>query len=223
MYRLRRTAMIILIAAVIAGGLYYVNHKSQASKIMSNLTADAGALFHKETSVLTAADKSMVTPAPSTASISQSNLQYYFPRGGQAPEPVLISMINGAKSSLDIAIYSFTDTDIADAVISAKRRGVSVRVISDRECSQNSSQARVLNELKSAGIPVKLNTHTGLMHLKVTIADKSVVTTGSFNYTKSAENENDEVFVVLNSKQAARNFDSQFARMWNDASKFSAY
>jgi phosphatidylserine/phosphatidylglycerophosphate/cardiolipin synthase-like enzyme len=152
-----------------------------------------------------------------------STVQYYFPRGNQPPEPVLVNIINSSKSSLDIAIYSFTDIDIADAVVSAKKRGVAVRVISDKECSSDSSQKRVLKLLEKSGIPVKINTHSGLMHLKMTVADQSVATTGSFNYTKAAENQNDEVFVVLRDVNAAKDFDNQFIRMWNDNKDFADY
>jgi len=122
-----------------------------------------------------------------------------------------------------LAIYSFTDTKISDAVISAKKRGVAVRVISDKECSSESYQKEVLNNFKSAGIPVKINTHSGLMHLKVSIIDNRIATTGSYNYTTAAMDENDEVFVVLNDIKAAQDFDAQFVRMWNDTNDFTNY
>ncbi len=158
--------------------------------------------------------------APQTGS---GTVQYYFPRGGQPPKPQLLDVINSAKKSLDIAIYSFTDMDIANAIVNAKTRGVEVRVISDKECSTDSSQKKVLQLLINSNIEVKINKHSGLMHLKMTIADQSVATTGSFNYTKSAENENDEVFVVLRDANIAKDFDSQFNRMWNDNSGFADY
>jgi len=107
--------------------------------------------------------------------------------------------------------------------VADKRRGVIVRVITDNECSTDASQKKVLNELKSAGIPIKINTHAGLMHMKVTIVDNTIATTGSFNYTESAENQNDEVFVILRDTKAATDFDLQFVRMWNDNGNFANY
>lgn len=151
---------------------------------------------------------------------SNITVQYYFPRAGQKPEPVLVNMIGSAKSSIDVAVYSFTDRDIADALIDAKKRGVAVRVISDRECSQERSQEKLLTSLKHTGIPVKVNSHAGLMHLKVTITDQAAVATGSFNYTYSAESENDEAFVVLNDKKAAGDFKNEFSCMWNDKQNY---
>jgi len=165
------------------------------------------------------------SPAPSAGGfdISSDSVKYYFPRDGQQPEPVLVGIMNNAQQTLDVAIYSITDQRIADAMISAEKRGVTVRMITDASESATSSQKALLATVKAAGIPIKINTHSGIMHLKVTIADGDIATTGSFNYTKAAENENDEVFVVLSDNTAAADFESQFNRMWNDTSGFEDY
>ena len=126
-------------------------------------------------------------------------VDYYFPRAGADVQTQLISVIKSANKTLDIAVYSFTDQKIANAVIDDEKRGVAVRVITDKTESSNSYQKQLLQTLKDAGIPVKINKHSGLMHLKVTIVDTTECTTGSFNYTKSAEQRNDEVFVVIRS------------------------
>lgn len=154
---------------------------------------------------------------------SGNSVRYYFPRDGQAPEPVLVSIMGGAKQNLDVAIYSITDQRVADAMIAAEKRGVKVRMITDASESGTSSQKKLLATVKAAGIPIKINTHSGIMHLKVTIADDDIATTGSFNYTKSAEDTNDEVFVVLDDRMAAADFEAQFTRMWNDTSGFENY
>lgn len=150
-------------------------------------------------------------------------INYYFPRDGRKVQPELIKIISSARETLDIAIYSFTDEDVASAVIKAKENGVTVRLITDKQQSGGKYQKAVLKKLKKSKIPIKVNSHSGLMHLKVTVADKKIATTGSFNYTKSAEDKNDEVFVVLNSSKAAEDFDSEFERMWNDSKSFDNY
>jgi len=61
------------------------------------------------------------------------------------------------------------------------------------------------------------------MHLKVSIIDNRIATTGSYNYTTAAMDENDGVFVVLNDVKAAQDFDTQFVRMWNDTKDFTNY
>ena len=153
---------------------------------------------------------------------SGSEVQYYFPRAGQHPDQELIKVINSSKSNLDIAIYSLTKKEIVDAIVNAKKRGVNVRIISDKQESSTKAQSKELSILKRAGIPIKINSHSGLMHMKVTIADKSTVTTGSYNYTVAATNYNDEVLVILNSEKAAQDFEKEFETMWNDNSNFKS-
>jgi phosphatidylserine/phosphatidylglycerophosphate/cardiolipin synthase-like enzyme len=128
--------------------------------------------------------------------------------------------MGSAKQSLDIAIYSLTKPDIVKAIQQAKKRGVEVRIITDQQEAHNRTQEEALKMLKNEGIPIKVNTHQGLMHLKVTIADKSVVTTGSFNYSTSASTTNDEVLVVIRDPAIAKAWDEQFERMWNDRGNF---
>lgn len=154
---------------------------------------------------------------------TSGNISYYFPKDGGQPDKHLISIIDSAKSNLDIAIYSLTKPDIVQSIVNAKKRGLNVRIITDSKESESNSESKELVLLKNAGIPIKINTHTGLMHLKVTIADNSIVTTGSYNYTNAATYENDEVLVVLNDVTAAKQFESEFNRMWNDTNNFKAY
>lgn len=58
------------------------------------------------------------------------------------------------------------------------------------------------------------------MHMKVSIIDDKVVATGSYNYTTSASIINDENLVILTDPQLAKDYETQFNRMWNDTSEF---
>ena len=59
------------------------------------------------------------------------------------------------------------------------------------------------------------------MHMKVSIIDKSVVTTGSYNYSQSASTINDEVLVVIHDSGIASKWDDEFQQMWNDTKNYS--
>ena len=167
----------------------------------------------------------ILSPSQSSTpvSIPENSIQYYFPKDNQPPKPALISIIDNAKEKLDIAIYSITDTDIVNSMAAAEQRGVKVRVIADATQSASKSQNSALDVLRNAGITIKINKHSGLMHLKMMIVDGQIATTGSFNYTSAAENINDEVFVVINNPEVATDFENQFERMWNDTSGFIEY
>ena len=161
--------------------------------------------------------------AQTAASESESAVDCYFPRAGQDAQKELIDVIDSADQTLDMAIYSFTDSEIADAVAACSEKGVAVRIISDKTQSGNKYQQKILNRLKEADIPIKVDTHSGIMHLKVTIADGKAATTGSYNYTKSADTENDEVLVVLRDETIAADFEQEFEIMWNDETRFEDY
>jgi phosphatidylserine/phosphatidylglycerophosphate/cardiolipin synthase-like enzyme len=161
------------------------------------------------------------TQHATTSETKSESIQYAFTQANQHPEKLLIDVINSAQKSLDIAIYSLTQKDIVDAIEAAKKRGVAVRIITDHQEAATKSQAEKLKQLLSDGIPIKQNTHKGLMHLKVTIADKATVTTGSFNYTQAASTTNDEVLVVIRDSKIAQDWESQFERMWNDSKDFA--
>lgn len=159
--------------------------------------------------------------APSGAGSSQTtidagNVQWAFTQEDQHPEQRLIEVIKGAQQSLDIAIYSLTYPDIVGAIRDASRRGVAVRVLTDRIQSSGKTQKEALKLLGSAGVPIKINKHSGLMHLKMTVADRQVATTGSFNYSKAASTTNDEMLVVLRDAAAAEAFAAAFERAWAD-------
>ncbi|GFZ76085.1 hypothetical protein GCM10008018_22060 [Paenibacillus marchantiophytorum] len=169
--------------------------------------------------------KSLTSPKPTevvAVKQQQVNDEYYFTQANQHPEKALIDVINSSTQTLDIAIYSLTHPDIVAAIKEAKKRGVAVRIISDKIQSSGKAQEEALKLLGSAGIPMKINKHSGLMHLKVTIADKKVVTTGSYNYSKAASTTNDEVLMVIHTEDAAKSFSEQFERMWNDTKGFES-
>jgi phosphatidylserine/phosphatidylglycerophosphate/cardiolipin synthase-like enzyme len=150
--------------------------------------------------------------------VKSADLEWTF--AGNDQEQLLIDVINSSKKTLDIAIYSLTDVDVLAAIKDAKKRGVSVRIITDKTQAGGKSQTEALKILGSAGIPTKINSHSGLMHIKMTIADNNVATTGSFNYSASASETNDEILMVIRNKDVAKNFTSQFESMWKDDKRY---
>jgi phosphatidylserine/phosphatidylglycerophosphate/cardiolipin synthase-like enzyme len=198
-------------------------------KLLSPLECNGGIfvkkiLFLSALLLLTACSshqKESVNTVNTSEAQTNTNLQYAFTQAGQHPEKMLIDVINSAQKSLDIAIYSITQKDIVDAIEAAKKRNVSVRIITDHQEAATKSQAEKLKQLLSDGIPIKQNTHKGLMHLKVTIVDKATVTTGSYNYSQAASTTNDEVLVVIRDSKIAQDWESQFERMWNDSKDFA--
>ncbi len=107
----------------------------------------------------------------------------------------IIRLVNGADRYVYFAVYYFSKTDIADALIRAKQRGLEVRGITDAAASQDANKA-VLALLGKAGIAIETQKHQdGIMHMKAVVTDKAYAS-GSYNWTDSATEANDEVLEI---------------------------
>jgi phosphatidylserine/phosphatidylglycerophosphate/cardiolipin synthase-like enzyme len=118
-----------------------------------------------------------------------------FVPNGPACESLLVNTINNTRSSLLIQAYSFTSPPIAEAVVNVFKRGLDVRVIVDK--SQVSEKYTSATFLKNVGIPVVIDTKPAIAHNKVMIFDQLSVFTGSFNFTRSAQDRNAENGLVI--------------------------
>lgn len=152
-----------------------------------------------------------------------SAISYYFSEAHQQPDKHLINTINSATKTLDIAIYSLTKKDIVDAIMQAKQRNVDVRIMTDKTEAQTKSEKAELQLLKNVNIPIKINTHSGLLHDKFSVIDGQVVATGSFNYTNAASNTNDENLIIIHDTSVSQGYDNEFNNMWNNNSRFTDY
>ena len=125
----------------------------------------------------------------------------------------LIEKIDSATSNIDIAIYSFTHDEIADALIRASERGIKVRVLEDFTQSQNrySEDERLVKN----GVEVKtVKKSGGIMHNKFIIVDDALVGTGSFNYSRNADESNDENLVFLSDAKTVKKYLEEFEELW---------
>ncbi|SDZ08622.1 PLD-like domain-containing protein [Evansella caseinilytica] len=129
------------------------------------------------------------------------------------PKTQLLAAISGASATLDIAIYNLEDADIVETILETKERGVEVRLIVDAEKADNKSRAKLLTELKDAGIEIKVNPEQK-MHLKLTIADAEQVVTGSYNYTESSAYENLEQLLTVQNDELAQEWVDVFDQLW---------
>mgnify|MGYP000057615733 CR=1 FL=1 len=122
-------------------------------------------------------------------------INVYYNRDTQLNQKI-IKVIQNADKFVYFGIYTFTRTDIKDALLGAKKRGLDVRGITDRkQLTEISSQGKIIEELKNAGIPILTQDHLAIMHLKTVVTDKQYAS-GSFNWTSAATNLNDEVLEI---------------------------
>ncbi|MBI4088521.1 hypothetical protein HY415_00265 [Candidatus Kaiserbacteria bacterium] len=137
-------------------------------------------------------------PAQTVSALPKGSVRVIYSLDQKQNDKEIIALIDGAKSYIYFAIYTFTLPSIADALATAKKRGVDVKGIVDSEQGGNSYGAPIVAKLQAAGIPVVAEKHVsgnGIMHIK-TIVTESAYATGSYNWTKSATTINDEILEI---------------------------
>src|SRR5258706_16248483 len=123
-------------------------------------------------------------PAPPSSAWSV----HFSPRGGCAE--AVVHALAPAKTTVLVQAYSFTSAPIAKALVEARRRGVRVQVILDK--SQRTEKYSEADFLKNNDIPTLIDAQHSIAHNKIMIIDAYLVITGSFNFTKAAEEHNAE-------------------------------
>jgi phosphatidylserine/phosphatidylglycerophosphate/cardiolipin synthase-like enzyme len=123
----------------------------------------------------------------------------FSPNGGCTQ--AIIKEIDNANMEILVQAYSFTSAPIAKALINAKKRAVSVEVILDK--SQRKEKYTSATFLANSKIPTYIDDKHAIAHNKVMVIDKETVITGSFNFTKAAEEKNAENLLIIKSKQLA--------------------
>ncbi len=142
------------------------------------------------------------TPATSGFEAGASYTVCFVP--GEDCEGVIVAQINQARSVILVQAYSFTSMPIAKALVSAKQRGVSVQVILDK--SQRSERYSGATFLANAGIRTLIDEQPSIAHSKVIIIDGTSVITGSFNFTRSAQQYNAENLIVIRDGVLAQHY-----------------
>ena len=130
------------------------------------------------------------------------------------PQKEIIKNINQAEIYINIAMYTFTDQEIALSLTNAQKRGVKVRVYLDR--SQIESTYSISRLLVQKGIKVRISTNNYIMHNKFAIIDNRLLLTGSYNWTAAANNKNDENLLVIDDPEIIEIFQHQFVNLWTN-------
>jgi len=136
------------------------------------------------------------------------------------PADHLVALYQGAQRTIYIAVYGLTYPPVVRALIAAKKRGVEVRVITDRGKLDDRNQRAALDTLRLAGVPIKINRHDGLMHMKQVVVDDRVNTSGSMNQTTSAAFYNDERLDILHDTASTLRAKEKFLKMWDDHTRY---
>lgn len=135
-------------------------------------------------------EKPVLFNAPS----SQKEIKVCFSPEGQC-EKAILTAINSARHQIDLQIYAFTSRPIAIALKEARARGVKIQILCD--ASQLETPHSQILSLKKLGIPVRKDAVEGLAHNKTLLIDHHLLVTGSYNFTKAANQRNAENILFI--------------------------
>ncbi|OGO07247.1 MAG: hypothetical protein A3K46_07270, partial [Chloroflexi bacterium RBG_13_60_9] len=137
-----------------------------------------------------------------------------------APEDLVarrvIQLIRGARRSIRFLAFSFTAGDIAGAMLERIADGVSVCGIFE-STQVRSNTGTQFDALREGGTSVFMDANPRNMHHKVILIDGEIVVAGSYNFTASAENNNDEDLLVLRIPEISAAFEREFQRVYGSA------
>ena len=140
---------------------------------------------------------------------------FFFPNMANVQK--MVKYIARARKTIDLAIFSFTNDDLANEIIAAHKRGVKVRIITDDEGmkGKGADSQRCANE----GIPVRTDSEERYhMHNKYMIVDSLYIVTGSFNWTFQAGKSNQENVVVVDGSYYINKYNENFEKLWAEFS-----
>ena len=133
----------------------------------------------------------------------ETGWQVYFSPGGGCADAI-VQTIAQAKDSIFVQAYSFTSQPIAKALADAKKRGVTISIILDKD--QQTDQYSEANFLNHSDVRTLIDGEHAMNHNKVMVIDGETVITGSFNFTSAADEKNAENLLIIRDKALAQRY-----------------
>lgn len=154
------------------------------------------------------------SPAPTIVkSVGTIEVAFSPKNGGTA---TIIKAIKEAKKTILVSAYSFTSKDIAKALLDKKKQGIDIKIILDK--SQVTQKYSSATFFANQGFDMRIDIKHAIYHDKVMIIDGKTVITGSFNFTKAAEEKNAEnVLILRDNPELAKLYSQDWWHNWQIA------
>jgi cardiolipin hydrolase len=135
---------------------------------------------------------------------------YFSP--GKACKNRIISLLDAARSTVDVCVFTISDDDISGALFAAHARRVRVRIITDNDKAND--RGSDVETLLDKGVAVVKDRTSNHMHNKFALIDQAYVVNGSFNWTRSASKYNNENITVVSTPTMIASFSRKFEELW---------
>lgn len=124
------------------------------------------------------------------------------------------AVLDHGRRCIDVAVFTITDDRLADALLSAHGRGVRVRVLTDDDKAHDKGSD--VFRLERAGVPVAYDHSPFHFHHKFAVVDERLLLTGSYNWTRGADRDNRENFLVSEEPPLVARYQHAFERLWGE-------
>jgi phosphatidylserine/phosphatidylglycerophosphate/cardiolipin synthase-like enzyme len=220
----QRWLMIMMMLSLVGGGVVSHAHQDPCHRLHScpsdhhtYVCGDKGRCEQCPDNQYCLAGKSRLssssTPAPAppvplpSAPTTPSAVTVCFTPGGNCTDAI-VKALGEAQRTILVQAYSFTSAPIAKALLDAHKRGVQVQVILDK--SQRTEKYSSADFLANQGMPTMIDANHAIAHNKVMLIDGEWVITGSFNFTKAAQEKNAENLLIIRDPALA----AQYTQNW---------
>ena len=131
---------------------------------------------------------------------------------GSACLEAIRTRLRNTRKHAELCVFTLSDDRISDEVLAAHRRGVAIRLLTDNQKEFDSGSD--IGRLRDAGVAVAVDRTEAHMHHKFAIFDGEWLLNGSYNWTRSAGEFNEENLVQSNDPTLLQRFSEQFEQLW---------
>lgn len=146
-------------------------------------------------------------------------LVYPDERSNRTPPPfeqTLLADIEHAQTQVDVAAFEYNLESVAEALLHAHQRGVTVRLALDRENLEDPDDAAWAGQMEEAGIPISWEDSTAFLHSKFAIIDSTIVWMGSWNFTNNGTYRNNNNLLRFTIPAIVENYQTEFSQMFDE-------
>ncbi|HEX2515328.1 MAG TPA: phospholipase D-like domain-containing protein [Chloroflexota bacterium] len=158
-------------------------------------------------------NKAKGVPYPRVA-VGDATVETHF-ASADDPSVRLREAILASRTRVDFLAFSFTHDALGQAVTQRGRAGARVRGVFENTGSE--TRYSEFGPFKAAGFEVYQDGNPYVMHHKVFVLDDRVTAFGSFNFSDSAANSNDENLVIVDDPRFAQTFMEEVERVVSQA------
>jgi phosphatidylserine/phosphatidylglycerophosphate/cardiolipin synthase-like enzyme len=186
----------------------------RSTKLAEDYTVEFNEMFEQD---LFGVDNRPATPHP-RVNVNGTEIEIYFsPDDGVAGH--IVDRIASAQESIRFLAYSFSADKISDAMLARAQAGVTLAGVFEKAQVAAQNNSSEYEPLRLAGLDVWLDANPKNMHDKIILIDGMIVITGSYNFTASAEEKNDENILIIYNADIAALYLQDFQRIYTRAKK----